>query len=51
MFLSQNDVYFIQSALIDKTNAMMRRIVEANNATIVADEEKPKETNKKEKTK
>lgn len=51
MFLSQNDLNFIQSALVEKVNTMLHRIVDANNATLVVDEEKPKETKKKGETK
>ena len=48
--LSQNDVNFIQDALVLKVNSILRTIVNSNNEQ-PKNEEKPKETSKKEKTK
>lgn len=48
--LSQNDVNFIQDALVLKVNTILRTIVNSNNEQ-PKNEEQPKETSKKEKTK
>ncbi len=44
--LSQNDVNFIQDALVLKINTILRTIVTSNNEQ-PKNEEKPKETKKK----
>lgn len=48
--LSQNDVNFIQDALVLKVNSILRTIVNSNTEQ-PKNEEQPKETSKKEKTK